>query len=229
MKRKPGVTAGRASVLSPSWGHTDWGSQAECHTISKSLTVHPADSRTGDVPQSVCCCHNRILRLSDKQKSICLTELEARRPRWRGCIYSLILTKVFWATQRLQGVYMCVPAQELCGHVQASSQTWHVLTLATLVEVLLTERATLLNQYVLSIPKIFFKDCIFFFNCKSINTYHKYPGFADTLNYNWRPSWDRPYCFSHWISANSSPGSPFHRGFFSFFFFAPLNYFYLDP
>lgn len=85
------------------------------------------------------------LRLSDKQKSICLTELEARRPRWRGCIYSLILTKVYWATQRLQGVYVCVPVHELCGHIQASSQMWHVLTLATLVEVLLTERATLLN------------------------------------------------------------------------------------
>ena len=76
-------------------------------------------------------------------------------------------------------VCVCVPAQELCGRVQASGQMWHVLTL-----VLLTERATLLNEYVLSIPKIFFKDCIFSFNCKSINTYHKHPGFADTLNYN---------------------------------------------
>lgn len=53
------------------------------------------------------------LRLSDKQKFICLTELKARRPRWRDCIYSLILRKVYWAIQRLQG------------------QMWHVFTLAT--------------------------------------------------------------------------------------------------
>lgn len=67
-----------------------------------------ADSRTGVFHSLYAAATTEYLRLSDKKKFICLTELEARRPGWRGCIYSFILTKVYWATQRLQGVCVCV-------------------------------------------------------------------------------------------------------------------------